>query len=369
MADAPRTVWFHREYVGFSGGHLKHAHYFDHVRNTPGFGVKLTYGSEKLPVRLRRLVRSGGLAASQRELSVRLRRLLRRGRSNDKLQRERAELWPVPPVAQWRPAERDVLFLAGTDWRYLKGAGLGQLPNVRINLIQHVRHAHAGSEFYGYLRERAIRICVSREVADAIVATGQTNGPVLTIPNGIDLVANAGSVKPLNRAPRILIVGYKRPALAEELAARLDEAGIPHDTSIDLLPRPAFLDALARCDIAVCLPNAEEGFYLPALEAMALDCVVITLDCIGNRGFVRHRGNCLVAADDAGSLFAATRSAFEMADEERRGVLLEAKGTAAAHSLAAERKRFQSILRNLDHLWQSPALQADLGGDMPPLPT
>ena len=322
MPDALRTIWFHREYERFTGGQLKHAHYFGHAQDTPGFQAKLTLG--------------------RKEASV-------------ELEREREALWPVLPVDQWRPAQRDVLFLAGTDWRYLKKASLEQLPNVRINLVQHVRHAHVGSELYGYLSQRAIRICVSQEVADAIVATGQTNGPVLTMPNAIDLPPDAGIARPLNRPSRILIVGYKRPALAEALATRLDDARIPHRALIDFLARPAFLDALAGCDIAICLPREEEGFYLPALEAIASGCVTITLDCIGNRGFALHRSTCLVADDNVDSLFEATKAAIDMPDDERRRIRVEAQRMTAAHSLATERQRFQAILHDVDRLWRSPA--------------
>ena len=70
--------------------------------------------------------------------------------------------------------------LAGVDWRYLAESGLESLPNPRINLIQGVRHAHEGTEFHRYLAHRAIRVCVSREVADAISATERVEGPILT---------------------------------------------------------------------------------------------------------------------------------------------------------------------------------------------
>ena len=75
------------------------------------------------------------------------------------------------------PGRADILFLAGLDWRYLIDNGFDALPNPRINLIQHVRHAHEGTELHGYLRQRAVRICVSEEVAQALYATGQVNGP------------------------------------------------------------------------------------------------------------------------------------------------------------------------------------------------
>ena len=347
MTDALRTVWFHREYSYFTGGHLKHAHYFGHVQDTPRFSAKLTFGSEKLYMRLRRMARP---------------LLGRRRRPAAELQCQREELWPVPPVAQWRPAERDVLFLAGTDWRYLRRAGLEQLPNVRINLIQHVRHAHVGSELYGYLSQRAIRICVCREVADAILATGQTNGPVLTIRNGIDVAADTGISRPLkNRTRTVLIVGYKRRALAKALAARLADAGIPHEILLDLLPRPAFLDALASCDVAVCPASRGRGFLLAGLGSHGAR---LRRGHVGLHRQPRIRSppeDLPSAADNVDSLLEATKAAWQMADEERTKVRTEVGKTMAAYSLADERKRFQSVLRNIDRLWQSPAL-IDLGG-------
>ena len=340
-AHGARIVWFYRDYRRLSGGHVKHAHYFDHVQRAQGFAPKLTLAG---------------------------------GTLSESLERERQELWPVPTAAlaaRWAPAPCDLLFLAGTDWRYLEEAGLDHLTNPRVNLIQHVRHAHVGSELYGYLRLRAIRVCVSAEVADAIVATGRTNGPVLTIANGTDAVSDVvkqpnGGRPEQNGQPTILLVGYKRPALAAALSERLNEAGAAHQALTDFLPRPAFLDLLAHSDVAICLPHDQEGFYLPALEAMAFGCVTITLDCIGNRSFCRHGRNCLVAADDVDALEQATHAALHMRDDERQRLLTEARQTVAAHSLKAERSRFQAVLRDIDRLWHSPALQVKLE-NMPPL--
>ena len=145
-SDRARTVWFYRDYVCLSGGHVKHSHYFNHVRRMPGFAPRITFSAEP---------------------------------SNESQARERGGLWPAGNgvmVERWEPANRDVLFLAGVDWRYLYGSGLETLANPRTNFVQHVRHAHDGTELYRYLSERAVRICVSQEVADAISATGRTNG-------------------------------------------------------------------------------------------------------------------------------------------------------------------------------------------------
>ena len=244
-----------------------------------------------------------------------------------------------------------MLFLAGVDWRYLAECGLESLPNPRINLIQGVRHAHEGSEKHRYLAEKAIRICVSREVADAISSTGRTLGPILTIPNGTELTP----VEAANRArPRpVTIVGYKRPELALALSGRLDEERIArHPPATEFLERRLFLDRLAESRVAVCLPFPKEGFYLVALEAMAAGCLVVTLDCIGNRGFCKDGENCLIAEPCIESLSSKVKTALVMPAPEREKLLQGARKTVAKHSLEAERKRFQEILSQVDRLWR-----------------
>ena len=323
-----RAVWFYRAYVRLYGGHVKHSHYFGHVRRIPGFSPRIAFSAAP---------------------------------SSESQARERRRLWPAGDAVvagHWEPADRDVLFLAGVDWRYLFARGLHTLANPRINLVQGVRHAHQGTELHGYLAERAIRICVSRAVADAITATGRANGPVLAIPNGTDVApfepvrdgAPAGYAK---RRLAVAIVANKRPDLGRALSARLDAEGVQHRLVEELMEREAFLALLAESQVAVCLPLVEEGFYLPALEAMASGCIVVTLDCVGNRGVCRHDGNCLLAEPNPESLFAMTHRAHGMSDSERAGMHRQARDTAAAHSLEAERARFHAVLEDIDRLWRT----------------
>ena len=155
------------------------------------------------------------------------------------------------------------------------------------------------------------------------------------------------------RGPRpITIVGYKRPDLARGLSARLDAEGVEHRLITGFLDRGEFLDRLAGSRVAVCLPRAEEGFYLPALEAMALGCLVVTLDCVGNRGFCRHDRSCLVAEPDPDSLCAAVKRALALPALERGRMHRLARNTAARHSLDAERARFHAVLGDVDGLWR-----------------
>ena len=329
-----RTVWFHREYERLYGGHVKHSHYFEHVRRMPGFVPRISF-TDTEPL-------------------------------NDSLTRERAELWPEAhdTVAErWEPGRRDVLFLGGVDWRYLFAGGLKELTDTpRINLVQHVRHAHEGTELHRYLEEPAIRICVSEEVADAVAATGRARGPILTIPNGIDVAPfepdrNGSPARFEARSSAVTIVGYKQPELARDLAGRLDVEGIRHRLVTELLDRSEFLDLMTDSRVAVCLPRAEEGFYLPALEAMASGCLLVTLDCIGNRTFCRHERGCLVAEPDPDALCAATKRAVAAPPSERVRMHRHARDTAVRYSLDAERSRFHAVLGDVDRLWRDTQME------------
>ena len=335
-----RTVWFYRDYVRLYGGHVKHSHYFDHVRRMQGFEPRITFSGPP---------------------------------ANESLARERRWLWPPDAGAAaegWEPEEGDVLFLAGVDWRYLNESALSNLPNPRVNLVQGLRHTVEGAELQRYLAEPAIRICVSEEVADAIVATGRSRGPVLTIPNGTDITPfepaeNGSPVAFEARAPAVVILGYKRPNLAGVLAARLEAQGVDHRHVTDFLDRGKYLDLLAASRVAVCLPKTEEGFYLPALEAMASGCLVVTLDCVGNRGFCHHELSCLVAEPKPGSLAAAVTRALAMPAPERGRMHRQARAVAARHSLEAERTRFHAVLRDVNRLWRDATTMAVPARPMP----
>ena len=324
--ESPRTIWFHRAFKAVTGGEIKHAHYFAHTRQMPAFAARIAFTGGPL---------------------------------SEALQRERRRLWPVGGIdgaAGWTPAGRDVLFVAGTDWRYLSAMSLDGTNHPRINLVQHVRHADADTELWSYLPRRAVRICVSTEVADAIAATGRPRGPIVAIPNGTDLPpwhwgTDASFPAWAGRPGPVAIVGYKRPELASALSTCLEGRGIRHDLLTRVQERGRFLELLAETRVAVCLPDPTEGFYLPALEAMASGCIVVTLDAVGNRSFCRDGENCIVAEPRAEALADAVAHAFWLPDEARAGFLARASGTVAAHALHVERSRFHAVLRDVDRLW------------------
>ena len=94
-----RTVWFHREYIRFSGGHLKHSHYVGHVAAMPGFIPKITFTGNP---------------------------------ANQRLAEERRQLWPeslVENLPYWQKCGGDILFVAGKDWRHVRKSAIDASHN------------------------------------------------------------------------------------------------------------------------------------------------------------------------------------------------------------------------------------------------
>ena len=227
--------------------------------------------------------------------------------------------------------------------------GMTACPTLESISSRGVQHAEAGTEQFEYLALKAVRICVSPEVAEAICATGRVNGPVITISNGIEALFSTSKSA---RLP-VTIAGCKDPKLAQDLANRLAAMGIENRCLTEFIPRESFLDLLSHSRVVVCLPKVKEGFYLPALEAMGLGCMVVTVDCIGNRSFCFNERNCLIAERNVDSLAEATSRALNTGIMKRWRMGRKAMSTTRQHSLSKERSQFHRVLKDIDRLWAS----------------
>jgi hypothetical protein len=253
-----RNVLFYRDFQGFTGGHLKVWHYFNHIQHSAHYQACIAFSNDTV--------------WDDTNPWIAL----------------RSQALPV-----WNAEQADVLFLAGLDWSILSEDQRQLPPKPVINFIQHVRHADPKEPLYQYLHYPAVRICVSAPVTQALQATGRVNGPLFTIPNGMNR-PELPTPKPWElRDFDLLIVGNKQPGLATEIQNQLKALGCRVEVLIHSIPRPAFLERLVNTKIALFLPNFTEGFYLPPLEAFALGTLAICPDCIGNRDFCLHEKNCL----------------------------------------------------------------------------
>ena len=247
----------------------------------------------------------------------------------------------------------DVLFLSGVDWR-------GMIPIEEraeygkpvINLVQHVWHACPNDPLnrHRFLPHKAIRICVGPQIAKAITRTGRVRGPVFTIPNALDLDYVARMAGDTRRDIDVLVAANKRPELGRSVAARLRAPGRTLELVDERIPRWELVRLMARARVSVLVPNPKEGFYLPALEGMAVGTVVVCPDCIGNRSFCLPGANCFRPAYDEDEIVAAAEDALRR-EPQLDELRAQARATAQAHDMAGERSAFLEILDRVDELW------------------
>ena len=261
-------------------------------------------------------------------------------------------------LPEWIPSNADLLFIGGSDWFSLPFPERQNWPKPIINLIQGFRHSIPETPLYDCLSNHAIRVCESQEVANSILATGKVNGPVFTIPNGIDYSQIKGLCQPdCKKDIDILIVGLKNPKIAIELEALCNKLSIKVVCLLKPIPRIEFIKTMVDSNITVCLPGAPEGFYLPALEGMAVGTFVICPDCIGNRSYCHDMHNCRIPEYSAQKIFEVVANTLIMSTLSRNQILQNAMQTVNKHSIENESSAFNSILKKLDSLWiQGPSV-------------
>lgn len=312
-----KVVYFYRDYKQFQGGHLKVWNYFNHLKTTQKYESHIFFSNSSVF-----------------------------DNNNPWTHTQRLNTWDL--------SKTHALFLAGLDWNavlenpvYLEKKKI--IPV--INLIQGLSHANPLDIKYSFLKERAVRICVSQQVSEAIQKTGQVNGPIFTIPNAIDI-----DVLPLNGNGQdyeidLLIVGIKKPILgsAIEQAFQKKLKTIVHINQ--LVPRSFFLELVSKAKVVVFLPHFEEGFYLPALECMAAGGLVVCPDCIGNRSFCIDNQTCLVPAYEEKAIIKTIYKALDLCSEDRLNLIKHARLKASEYTLDRERRTFLDIVENLCYHW------------------
>jgi len=237
------------------------------------------------------------------------------------------------------PCFADYRFICvnGKDWPLLP-ADTG--PSEIIHFVQHAGYLD-DPVLRGYLARPAYRLCTTAALRDAIAPVA--NGPVTHVPIGVadGFFAEARQA----REVKVAIIGSKQPVFAMELAGRLRLLGLaPVVIGDSWLPHKDMAALFRSAEILVALPLPTEGFFLPALEAMAAGCVVVTNDAVGNRGHCIAGETCLQPPrGDIDAHVAAIVEALNDA-ELRRHLVEGGRRVAAPHSMAAERAAFHEFL-------------------------
>lgn len=307
-----KKVLFFRNFKAFTGGHLKVWHYFNHLRESSQYKPYISF-------------------------------------TNDTLWDKTNPWLPIKDeLLSLKQGEKpDIAFIAGLDW--LRWEEKQNIPI--INLIQHVRHADPKQPLFSFLKNKAIRICVSEQVADALIQTKQVNGPIFTIPNGVDKSKLPDLLPLTEKRTAVLIAGIKNKALAKSLHEYLERSGIDSQLLVEHMHRDAYLTYVNQARITVFLPNKTEGFYLPALEGMALGTLVICPDCEGNRSFCLPDVNCIQPSYSFEALVDVINRVLCMDSHERGALLSNALLMVDQYTMERERHKFLNTIDQVSDIW------------------
>lgn len=313
-----KQVFFYRDFIRFRGSHLKIWHYFNHLKNSSNYEPKI-YLSERSLI-------------------------------------DETNPWRnTPRLTSWKPAEADVLFLGGGDWKVVikNDAFIKKQKNLPvINFIQGLNVLKPENIDSLYLNERAIRICVSKEIESVLNSINYINGPVFTIPNCLDY---SDLPEPLDLRYKdidLLIVAIKQPILGEKL--KNEYLSLSNKKTYLLskyIPRFNFLNLVNRAKTTLYLPMELEGFYLAALEGMYLHTLVICPDCVGNRSFCIDGETCFLPLYNITAITEATSQALSISNQQRQDFIERAKFKVVTHSIQHESMQFLSIMNRIDELW------------------
>ena len=136
---------------------------------------------------------------------------------------------------------------------------------------------------------------------------------MFTIPNAIDVERLAESPGSGPRDLDVLVCQQAARDADAEVAARLDAPGAGEMIDIRI-PRARSSTGRARA-VAVFVPNPKEGFYLPALEGMALGTLVVCPDCLGNRSYCDRPASTASARLEVEAIVAEAEQALGAGDE------------------------------------------------------
>ncbi|MCB0704757.1 MAG: glycosyltransferase [Saprospiraceae bacterium] len=331
MGERGKTrVLFHRRFLtataGINGGNLKLKDCFDHVAHSEKYQAEVYFSPDSI----------WSEHAGNHWLELRKKGL-----------------------KQWKIQAGDILFFAGGDWRVLTNAEKLNPPVPVIN-ITHPRHTRPEDPRNNFLKFPAIRIAKSETGAKILEEYG-VNGPIVVIPDAIDL--GLLPELPEEKDIDILVIGRKEPDLAKRVYRKLKWQNRFRKKKLNIaiqLPPPLptrldFLNLLSRAKIAVCIPLQEdrgfEGFYLPALEAMALETLVVCPHAVGNVDHCIDGYNCIVPAFTERGLLKGVRKMMNLSSEEKANLIQNGLLTADKHQIEKERAAILQLLDRAYDLW------------------
>jgi hypothetical protein len=219
-----------------------------------------------------------------------------------------------------------------------------------IHLVQNTRHANPTfAEGYAVrlLARPMARVMVTHDVMDACRPHLNEQSASATIVEGHDWgFFHRRREGGLSDRPRIGYTTWK-----SEVGVRVEEAAGGRFAFRSIRRTASWeeiRELLQWCEVFLCCPGPEEGFYLPGLEALAAGAIVITPDVGGNRAYCRFGENCVrVSFEQEGEYLSALDGLAQGPAETVQRLRGRGYETLADHGLARERAAFGRFLIEL----------------------
>lgn len=223
-----------------------------------------------------------------------------------------------------------------------------------IHLVQNTRHSnpdwHLGYP-YLLLHRPLTRVYVTDEVAQAVAPVANHRYPARTIIEGHNWEFFSAPSTRSRTGP--LRVGYTtwKSDIGDLVAAALED---DERFVFSAIRTPAtwleIRELYHHNDVFLCAPGPEEGFYLPGLEAMAANNVIVSPFIGGNKAYLEADVNCIRTEfeDVESNVAALVRLVGDAGLCER--LLVGGHRTTARHTLARECQEFGDFVRELNDM-------------------
>ncbi len=247
--------------------------------------------------------------------------------------------------------EPDILFLnSGKDWiKYTEHRAIPKNMPI-VSPVNNFRAVKPGHKSFDFLPTKAIRLCPSQELYEATVSHPSTNGETIYLPNGVGINSEALKLQ-ADKKFDLLIVGNKNPALANEIFAKVKHFDLHTEVINGWISKEDFQNKLALSRISMHLPKVVEEHYIPGVEAMMLDSLVIIPDCVGNRSYAKHLETCFVTEYSLVGMLHALQQVLEMDEAKKAQLCINATQASEIFQIQHEHKTLLEILDSTATMW------------------
>ncbi len=238
----------------------------------------------------------------------------------------------------------DIYFLnSGKDWIKISEHRLFNKNKPVVSPVNHFKAVNPDHPAFKFLSCKAVRLCPSPELFNAINDHEQTNGPVLYVPNGVS-TEGIEFIEDEDKTYDVAVVGQKNPSLAKEIYVNLKRLNLKVILLDNWLSKKEFQERLADVKFTIHLPKAVEAHYIPAIESMMLGSVVIMPHCTGNASYAINLETCLVTEYTLESIVEATVKAQKLNKELLNSIKNRAFHATQLFSMRSERKNIERAL-------------------------